>query len=342
MVLEHLFPDDWLEKKALYAFILAVLYSVIGIFAARLIFGSNSGIVSVVFVSILLIPSMRNMFRWEERKEEKEKRFTWKHLWRDNKDVLKAYFSIFFGIFFTYMFFSFILPQMGVDTFNVLKEQLFLDPALRGHAFETGTFASILVNNWWVLVVCFIFSLFTGDGALFFIAWNASAWGTIFGYRALTASLHANVNPWYFLLIILGIVIWHVILESGAYIVVATAGSVISRDIVSKSGEVGKFLIFLFLGGGLTVLFVYMLRMFVFNQYLLVSTIALMFIIVLYCLSYIFNDRRHKEVFTYNFYLFLIGLAIFILGALLETLVLSNSITLNRIYEYSYIFSSTS
>ena len=31
MVLEHLFPEDWLEKRVGYAFIIAVVYSILGI-----------------------------------------------------------------------------------------------------------------------------------------------------------------------------------------------------------------------------------------------------------------------------------------------------------------------
>ncbi len=34
MVLEHLFPEDWLEKKGRYAFLLGVIYSFIAIVIA--------------------------------------------------------------------------------------------------------------------------------------------------------------------------------------------------------------------------------------------------------------------------------------------------------------------
>ena len=34
MVLEHIFPEDWLEKKGMYAFILGVLYAFIGLVIA--------------------------------------------------------------------------------------------------------------------------------------------------------------------------------------------------------------------------------------------------------------------------------------------------------------------
>ena len=338
MVLEHLFPENWLEKKVGYAFLLAIGYSIIGILVARVLFGRNPGIVSVIFISILLLPSLRKMFAIEEKIEEKEKRFSLKELLFDNRGIIKTYFAIFFGIFFTYLFFSFVLPQFGIDIFNVFKEQLFLDPGLRGHAYLSGTFWSILENNWWVLVACFILGLFTGDGAIFFIAWNASAWGTIFGYRALSAGIYAGVNPWYYLLILLGIVIWHIILEGGAYIIVATAGSVISKDIISKSKEVRKFVIYSLFAGMLLIVFYFLLKQLILSSGIYFMISVGIFLIALYFMSTIFDDKKHREVFTYNYWLFVIGIIIFILGALLEAGVLSYSGMLNKIYSMSYMF----
>ncbi len=336
MVLEHLFPENWLEKRASYAFILAMVYSIIGIIGARLLFGANSGIVSVVFTSILLLPYLEKLFAIEEKIEEKEKKFSLLHLWKDNKDLVKTYFAIFFGIFFTYMLFSFILPQLGFNTFNIFKEQLFLDPGLRGHAYDVGSFLSILSNNWWVLVACFLLALLTGDGAIFFITWNASAWGTIFGYRAISAAWQTGGNPWWFLFLIFIIVIWHVILEAGAYIIVAISGSVISKDIISKASQIKKFAGYLLLGGGIIALLFYVMRQLGGLIYFISS--ALIFVGALYAMKETFSDKKHKEVFTYNFWLFMIGLGVFVLGAFLEAGVLSWSGLLMRIYDASAMF----
>ncbi len=337
MVLEHLFPENWLEKRVGYAFLIAVVYSIIGIIAARLLFGANSGIVSVVFVSILLLPSLRKMFAMEEKKEEKEKKFKLSHLITDNWDLVKTYFAIFFGIFFTYLFFSFVLPQLGIDTLNIFKEQLFLDPGLRGHAYQVDTLWSILANNWWVMAACFLLGLLTGDGAVFFIAWNASAWGTIFGYRALTAGMFDGTNPWIYLILLFLIVIWHVILEGGAYILAAISGSVISRDIISKASQIRTFVSYFLFGGGIITLLFFMIRRF--GEASSAISVAL-FLGMLYMLGATFKDKKHKEVFTYNFWLFIIALLIFIIGAVVEVGVLSYSGLLNKIYLASYLFGS--
>jgi uncharacterized membrane protein SpoIIM required for sporulation len=340
MVLEHLFPEDWIEKKSGYAFLLAIGYSIIGIIISRLIFGSNSGIVSVFFVSLFLVPTMRKMFYYEDTIEEKEKNFSFKHLLMDNKELIKTYLMIFLGIFLTYTFFSFVLPQLGINTFNIFKEQLYLDVNLKGQAisFTSSTFWSIMINNWWVLVACFVLGLIAGDGAIFFITWNASVWGTIFGYRALSASYVANVEPFYYLAIVLSIVIWHVILEGGAYILVGTAGGVISREVIKNSNDVKAFLIYFLIGICLIFFINYMLKMILPSSILIFIMSALSFIFLLSFLIDVFKEKSHKMVFKYNFYLFILGLLVFVIGALVETFVLSNSTILSKIYELSMMY----
>ena len=72
MVLEHLFPENWLEKKARYAFLLGICYSVVGILFAKLLFPEDPALVSVAFTSLLLLPELYKMFAIEEQKEKKE------------------------------------------------------------------------------------------------------------------------------------------------------------------------------------------------------------------------------------------------------------------------------
>jgi hypothetical protein len=266
MVLDSLFPSDWLEKKFQYAFILGFCYSIIGIVIAKLLFPSNSGIVSVIFTSILLIPYMRKIMGAEETSEEKRKKFTLKSLYQLHYDVILMYFLIFFGIFFSYLIASFLLPQFGINTFNLLKEQLFLDPSLRGHAaFSYNTFQSIFYNNWWVLLATFILALMAGDGAIFFVTWNASAWATIFGSRALHAALYSGQSSLPVLLQLIAIVIWHVILEGGAYMLAGISGSIISNEIIKERIEVKEFLVWLAVSSGLFFLFAYMAGFFISN-----------------------------------------------------------------------------
>jgi len=345
MVLEHLFPEDWLEKRVIYAFIIAVVYSVLGIAAARVLFGANSGIVSVIFTSLFILPYLQKLFKKEEKEEEKEhllslKSFaSIKHFFKHNK-AIKVYFAIFLGIYLTYMFFSFILPQLGFNTFDILKEQLFVDPALRGRAIDTGTFFSILTNNWWVLLACFLIAIIVGDGAIFFIAWNASSWGVLFGYRALTAGLNGGVNPWYYLLLLFLITLPHVILEGGAYILAAISGNVISDEIIKNKTEVRNFIFYLI--GGVSLLLMLKVvydKLFGMSDSITFIIINIIIITILvHVILRLFQQPRLQKVFKDNYYLFIIAIIVFVIGALVETLVLNNSTTLNNIYALSMAY----
>ncbi len=334
MVLEHLFPEDWLERKLRYAFILAVVYSSIALIVARLLFPANSGIVSVAITSLLLIPYLNKLLQKEEKKELKEKRFTLQHFWRDNEKAIKVYGIIFLGIYLTYTAYSFFLPLLGFDVSSVFREQLALELNLRGGAFSMDTFLTIFLNNWWVLLACFLLALIAGDGALFFIVWNASSWGAIFGFRALEAAGHGGAyGALANLLIILIITLPHLVLEGGAYILAAISGGVLSDDIVSKREAMVRF-IYYFLGAAILFIFVFILFEAVFAGMPLVARVLEIAVILgaLHFLSFVFDDKRHKKVFQYNYYLFLIAIAIFLIGALVETYVVGNSSLLQKVY----------
>lgn len=352
MVLEHLFPENWLEKKVIYAFIIAVIYSILGIAAARVLFGANSGIVSVIFTSLFILPYLQKLFKREEKDEEKQELLSLKsfasvkHFVKKNK-AIRVYFAIFFGIYLTYMLFSFILPQVGFNTFDVLKEQLFVDPALRGrepaligNAFDSGTFFSIFANNWWVLLACFLLAIIVGDGAIFFITWNASSWGALFGYRALTAGWHSGINPLFYLGLLFLITLPHVILEGGAYILAAISGNVISDEIIKERSDIKNFIFYLIGGVGfMLVIKMFYSNLFGMNDPVVFSFLAILAITVMvHVIIRLFQQSWLQKVFKDNYYLFIIAIIIFVIGALVETLVLTNSDTLNNIYALSMLY----
>lgn len=339
MVLERLFPEDWLERKFIYAFILGVSYSVLGIIIARLLFTSNSGIVSVFFTSIFLSPSMRKIFSIEELSEKRAKKFSMKKLYQLDYDVILMYFLIFLGIFASYLAFSFLLPQFGIDSFHLLKEQLFLDQSLRGRATDQfHSILSITYNNWWVLLATFVLGLIAGDGAIFFVAWNASAWGTIFGARVLQASIYSGQNSWYLLFGLLIVVIWHVILEGGAYLLVGISGSTISQEIVKEKIEVKEFLIWIVISFFLFYLINFLIRDYsIYIKFIIY--LALTFAMLHY-LGKIVAEKKNRQVYTFNLAVFMIALLVFILGVVVEVYVLSNSSILHNIYSMSSCYSS--
>jgi len=245
MVLEHIFPEDWLERKFGYAFILGAGYSIIGILMSKILFPADPALVAVAFTSLLMLPELYKIFSIEERVEEKEKTFSLRELFKDNKDFIKLYLSLILGVFIVYSIAAIILPSFQVN--QLFREQLEMRGA-GGNAmfnwfssFNTGLFTHILLNNWWVMLACFIISLLTGDGAVFLIIWNASMWGTIFGVTARDAALFAHTNPFWYLIIVLLIVLPHAFLEIMAYMLAAISGGVISKDVLLEKFESARF-----------------------------------------------------------------------------------------------------
>jgi len=239
MVLEHIFPEKWLEKKAQYAFFLGSGYSIIGIIIAKFLFPSDPALVAVAFTALLVLPELYKMFSIEEQIEEKEKKFTFKGLIRDNKDFVKVYLYLALGIFVVYSLAAILLPSMQVN--SLFREQLELRGATGNAVFGMPLFFSILLNNWWVLLACFVISLLTGDGAVFLITWNASVWGTIFGITARNAAYFTGQNPFFYLCLVLLIVLPHAFLEMLSYIMAAISGGVISKDVLLEKFESARF-----------------------------------------------------------------------------------------------------
>jgi len=342
MVLEHLFPENWLEKKVRYAFLIGFIYSTISLFVARILFPNNTGIVSVALTTLLLIPYIKKLVEKEEVIEEHEKRFSFKHLFKDNKTMIKVYLSLFLAIYFSWVVFSFLLPMTGYKTGKLFDAQLGLEKSGSAAGMATGTslFFDIFLNNWWVLLATFGLALIAEEGAFFFVVWNASAWGAILGYRAFAAGM-INNEPLANLLTVVIITFPHLILEGGAYILALISGQVISNDVIHESKEMKRFLGYMIIILAVYIFVYWTVRVIMPNKeiFSIISIIVMMFI--LYFCAEIFTNRKHKEVFYYNYYLFIIATCLFIIGALVETIVLMNSSLLSNIYQSAAVYGIT-
>lgn len=329
MVLERVIQPKLLEQHFLYAALLGAGHALIGLVLASFIFPQNTGIVSIIFTSLLLAPSLTALLREEEALEEQETTFSLQHLLRDNYPLLKAYTGIFVGVFATYFLVAALLPALGYSTFSLLREQL--SPAIAGYATnQLSIFTSILANNWLVLVVTFLLALLVGDGAIFFVVWNASAWGAIFGYRAFAAAQVTETGILLTAATLLAIVLWHTLIEGGAYILAALSGAAISEAVIKRSDELHRFL------GYAALIITGYFALSLLTQPLATPTRLLILIPALlgglYVLAYAFTVQKHKEVFTYNYWLFILAILVFLAGAALETAVLTHSDALGRIY----------
>lgn len=245
MVLEHIFPEDWLEHKGRYAFLLGIIYSIIALLIASVLFPGDPALVAVAFTSMLLLPEMYKIFSIEEHQDALEQKVSFIPLWRNDIDVIRTYLFLFLGILLVYSVGTMVLPDF--QTNNLFREQLeirfgqgFAGSATAG-IFGSELFLSLLSNNFLVLLACFILALLTGDGAIFLITWNASVWGAIFGITAKNAALFAGQHPLYFFGIIMLVVFPHMILEGLSYFLAAISGSVISKDVLLEEFSSSRF-----------------------------------------------------------------------------------------------------
>ena len=250
MVLEHIFPEDWLERKGIYAFLLGIGYSIIGVLIASILFPGDPALVAVAFTSMLLLPELYKIFSIEEREVSLEQHVSLRSLWRDDIEVIRIYIFLFLGIMLVYSIGTILLPELQAN--NLFREQLeirfgqgFAGSATAGSAtgeiFSSGLFFVLLTNNFLVLMACFILALLAGDGAIFLITWNASVWGTIFGLTAKNAALFSGQHPLYFFALIMAIVFPHMIIEAISYFLAAISGSVISKDVLLEQFASERF-----------------------------------------------------------------------------------------------------
>jgi uncharacterized membrane protein SpoIIM required for sporulation len=246
LVLEHIFPEDWLERKGRYAFILGIVYSVIGVLIASILFPGDPALVAVAFTSLLLLPELYKIFSIEERRESVEQKVSLRALWRDDIDIVRIYIFLFLGILLVYSLGTILLPSFQTNT--LFREQLEIrfGQGFSGQAvsdvFSTGLFYDLLSNNFLVMMAVFIMALLTGDGAIFLITWNASVWGTIFGLTAKNAALFSGKNAFYLYGLIMLIVFPHMIIEAICYFLAAISGSVISKDVIMERFASDRFM----------------------------------------------------------------------------------------------------
>ena len=205
-----------------------------GLFLALMIFRDDPALIAVGITSLLLLPTFYRLSTSTIITIKTKKYWDFlKAVW----PYTKVYIMVFFGIFFTFAVFAIFLPKLAVN--HLFRQQLAI--LTGGHAitFSWPLFWDLFTWNLQVIMLCFILSLVAGNGAIIFIAWNASVWGTIFGNLAKTAAIAAQANPVIVFILIILSVFPHTFLEGVSYIVATVSGTVLS-DGISKEKVVSK------------------------------------------------------------------------------------------------------
>lgn len=229
MVFEQLYSADFLHEHPLYGFILGVAYTILALFIALVIFPDDPALIAIGLISLFLIPSLS---RLTDRTEVTDALLPNIGAFLKNTvPYVKVYVTIFFGIFFTFAFLSIMLPQLAAS--HLFSTQLAI---VKGNAavFNTSLWWDLFTWNMQVLGLSFLLSLIAGNGAILFIAWNASVWGTIFGNLAKTAAVASTANPFILFLLVILSVFPHTFLEGLSYMLSAISGTTLSTGLVRE------------------------------------------------------------------------------------------------------------
>ncbi len=248
MVLEQLYPIEFLKEKPRYALLLSFAFTVFATFFGMMIFPQDPALVIVAMASTLLIPSLYQFTVFEEKVEREIAGMGVKDVLITNKQLFKVYTYMFFGSFFAFAIFSIVLPSLATNYLFRMQMAAVSGGAIAGIGtkFSMVLLWELLSNNFQVLMLCFIVSIIAGNGSIYLIIWNASVWGTVFGTLAKTTALHLGASSGVLFLLIMISVFPHVLLEMGSYILAVISGTVISNALAREhilSKRFGKVLL---------------------------------------------------------------------------------------------------
>jgi len=230
MVFEQLYSAEFLHDHPWYGFLLGVGYTILGLFIAIMIFPSDPALIAIGITCLFLIPSLSQLTDSNEISQKKTP--TFKEYMQEQIPHTKVYVAIFFGIFFTFAFFSIMLPSLAAG--HLFKVQLDV-VAGKAASFSMPLFWDLFTWNLQVLGMSFLLSLIAGNGAIIFIAWNASVWGTVFGNLAKVAGAASTANPIILFVLIILSVFPHTFMEGLSYMLSAISGTTLSDGLVKQS-----------------------------------------------------------------------------------------------------------
>ncbi len=253
MVFERLYSAEFLHDHPWYGLLLGIGYTVLGLFIALMIFPNDPAVIAVGITALFLIPSLSDLTDSAEITSRRVP--TFKAYIQETLPHVKVYIAIFFGIFFTFAFFSIILPKLAVGHLFNIQLDIVSGQAAAGMAgrFSWALWWDLFSWNMQVLGLCFLLSLIAGNGAILFIAWNASVWGTVFGTLAKTAGVVSTANPFILFLLVIVSVFPHTFMEGLSYMLSTLSGTTLSDGILkekllsNKMGVIFKYNFYLLL-----------------------------------------------------------------------------------------------
>jgi len=180
VVLERLLSGKRNRKQPMLIFFLSILISIISLFISYTVFKENTGLFTVVIISLIMVPFMNTMMRYEEAETEESGRN--EGFFKRHGDIILAYTALFLGMIFAMSIVFVILPDGVVE--KVFDQQVAEVKLIQGKFTFGSQFLDILANNFSVLMLAFLFSFLLGTGAVLIISWNASVLSAAIGLIA--------------------------------------------------------------------------------------------------------------------------------------------------------------
>lgn len=243
MVFEQLYSPSWIREKPFFAFIMGVCYTSVSVGISLLLFPEDPSMAAVFLTTIVLIPTLNKLLSKEEKDVAKHeyKEFKIKNFYEEHKEIILIYFFLFLGVLLIFGLFNVLMPTAARE--YIFNKQLFAYEfeMTTGSAVNVDYARFLLSRNIVVLFVCFIFSLVYGSGAILLIAWNAAAWGSIFGDMAQRVAQTQGINPILSFIRFMIPVLPHTIFEGGGYLLAAIAGGIISKAVIKEEWGSPRF-----------------------------------------------------------------------------------------------------
>jgi hypothetical protein len=219
---------------------------------------ADPSMLALAITVMVLSPLVYRILIIEEEKDEKSLSnnpfgFALRH-W----DVITVYAFLFVGLLASFSFWYMMLPQSpGImpssgEMFGMQESAIpGVQQSISGQATGASVagpdpmtkFSRITLNNFKIMVFCFLASFMFGAGGLWLLTWNASVWGVHIGVMTNTTFGHLDAFSAYcagFPYYSLALALW-AIPEGLAYVIAAIAGGIVSVAVSRHHFKSEKF-----------------------------------------------------------------------------------------------------
>ena len=232
-MLELLLRPKNAEKRPWDVFLIAVMFSVVGIAFAVQIFPAQASVFSVSLITIMFMPFFQKMFSAEEKKDYK----LHKNILARHRKLIYIFGVFFIGLIVSMSFIYVFFPNAR-GAFS-MQEDWYRSQGrtITGHATADADFSTFFLNNTQVLLMIFLLSTLFGAGALFILVWNASVIAVYVGFVINSFIRNGISSQLAYILGVpvgLGSIALHGIPEIAAYFVAALAGGMLSVGILRE------------------------------------------------------------------------------------------------------------